>query len=724
MKKPLSILLCAVLSVQLLLTQFAVKANALEQTDFISDTLCLTQDMNWEYKHKYDWSMRQMDIDGNYLYYTDNQNIYKADISDVKNPRVVVEAPYTLNALTKVDENGKTVTITPRNTTGLVVNGDYIYVGNRQFTAAYPTEEEIAENKAGAFFVLNKSDLSTVSVEGLPHKVSRILVYKNILILNLQLRGFRIYDITNPSAPSLLSEVSYPKGTASNQEVHGGDIFEYTDKSGNTKMYYAAAGFGDGIRLYDITDPTAPALSWWYKFSTKSDIKFKCHTFSLVVDYPYIYSTIAINRKHNGINYVNNPDSIQGILTLDITDIETLPESHKISNIDFKDRNEITTSSDSQPTFIAKVGKALVVNNDNKGIAIFDTTNNPDKPDYKGIYVPDNSKLTYRVFATEDGKVLFDNNYRLYMLDGIIDSNGETTVSKHQYSNACDTDCNICKRIRAVGAHKYYDDCDSTCNNCGETRVITHDYKAATCTKAKTCKVCGKTEGKALGHKYSNSCDTSCNNCGKTRSITHKYTKVTTKAATTSKNGYVLTECSVCGKDKSKTTIYSAKTVKLSYNKTTYNGKTKKPTVTVKDSKGKTISSKYYTVSVPSGRKSVGKYKYVIKFKGNYSGTKTLYLTINPPKTSVKKITAYKKSAKIYVNKKTTQVSGYQIQYSTSKKFTSAKTKTISSAKTTSATIKSLKAKKTYYVRVRTYKTVSGKKYYSGWSSYKKTKTK
>jgi len=156
----------------------------------------------------------------------------------------------------------------------------------------------------------------------------------------------------------------------------------------------------------------------------------------------------------------------------------------------------------------------------------------------------------------------------------------------------------------------------------------------------------------------------------------------------------------------------------------TYNGKTKKPSVTVKDSKGKTISSKYYTVTYASGRKNVGKYKVTVKFKGNYSGTKTLYLTINPGKTTVKKVTGAKKSVKVYVTKKTTQVSGYQIQYSTSKKFTSAKTKTISSAKTTSATIKSLKAKKTYYVRVRTYKTVNGKKYYSGWSSYKSAKTK
>lgn len=74
---------------------------------------------------------------------------------------------------------------------------------------------------------------------------------------------------------------------------------------------------------------------------------------------------------------------------------------------------------------------------------------------------------------------------------------------------------------------------------------------------------------------------------------------------------------------------------------------------------------------------------------------------------------------------KNTAGNGYQIQYSTSKKFAKGnKTKTISKNKTTSYTIKKLKKKKTYYVRIRTYKKVSGKTYYSEWSSVKKVKIK
>ena len=95
----------------------------------------------------------------------------------------------------------------------------------------------------------------------------------------------------------------------------------------------------------------------------------------------------------------------------------------------------------------------------------------------------------------------------------------------------------------------------------------------------------------------------------------------------------------------------------------------------------------------------------------------------NPSSTKIKKVKAAKKSLKI-TWKKTKNVSGYQIQYSTSKKFKKAQKITIKKAKTTSKTIKKLKAKKKYYVRVRTYITVNGKKYYSDWSKAKSKKTK
>jgi len=206
--------------------------------------------------------------------------------------------------------------------------------------------------------------------------------------------------------------------------------------------------------------------------------------------------------------------------------------------------------------------------------------------------------------------------------------------------------------------------------------------------------------------------------------LTHKFVVVPTKKATLYKNGKGEKICSLCGRFDDVVTIKKIKSVKA--NDCHYNGKVQTPKVTVKDSAGKTVSSKYYTLKCYGKRKNLGSYKVKVTFKGNYSGSKTVKFKINPPKSSIKKLTAAKKSLKVKITKKTKQVKGYEIQYSTSKKFSKSTTKilTVSSNKKTTATLKGLKSKKKYYVRVRTYKTSSGKKYYSAWSGYKSKKTK
>ncbi|MDE6635309.1 MAG: hypothetical protein K2K09_01730, partial [Lachnospiraceae bacterium] len=67
-------------------------------------------------------------------------------------------------------------------------------------------------------------------------------------------------------------------------------------------------------------------------------------------------------------------------------------------------------------------------------------------------------------------------------------------------------------------------------------------------------------------------------------------------------------------------------------------------------------------------------------------------------------------------------VDGYQIQYADNKKFNKAMTKKKAKKSKTQAVYGKLKAKKKYYVRVRTYKTISKKTYYSSWSGIKTVK--
>lgn len=76
--------------------------------------------------------------------------------------------------------------------------------------------------------------------------------------------------------------------------------------------------------------------------------------------------------------------------------------------------------------------------------------------------------------------------------------------------------------------------------------------------------------------------------------------------------------------------------------------------------------------------------------------------------------------------KKKSDITGYQIQYSTNKKFNKKNSKKIQikQAKTTSKKITGLKSSKKYYVRIRTYKLVKKKKSYSSWSKKKCITTK
>ena len=97
---------------------------------------------------------------------------------------------------------------------------------------------------------------------------------------------------------------------------------------------------------------------------------------------------------------------------------------------------------------------------------------------------------------------------------------------------------------------------------------------------------------------------------------------------------------------------------------------------------------------------------------------------LKPKSTKFKKVKPAKKAVSVEW-KKVSGVKGYQVQVATDKKFKkNKKTATVKKQKTTKVTIKKLKAKKKYYVRIRTYKTVNGKKIYSSWSKVKKVKTK
>ena len=266
---------------------------------------------------------------------------------------------------------------------------------------------------------------------------------------------------------------------------------------------------------------------------------------------------------------------------------------------------------------------------------------------------------------------------------------------------------------------------DKVCKTCGTvlekgTTIVKKDHSwdagkvttEATCTtdgvKTYTCSVCKTTKTetiKATGHKM-----------GEWKTVT---------AATTQKEGKQERTCTACDYKETKSIPklpVKKGTFKVTPSKTavTYNGKAQKPSVTVYAG-NKKLSSKYYTVSYRNNT-AVGTATITVTGKGNYqnySGKTTF--RINLQKTTLSALKSSRKGELQATWKKTSGNTGYQIQYATNAKFSGAKVKNTTR---TNYTIKGLKSKGRYYVRVRTYKKVGGKYWYSGWSNVRNIRIK
>ena len=342
------------------------------------------------------------------------------------------------------------------------------------------------------------------------------------------------------------------------------------------------------------------------------------------------------------------------------------------------------------------------------------------------ISVPVNVTGSLTLNSIKKAQITLDKEKYVYTGEAIVPqitvTFGENELKKDQdYEVAIkdNTDIGIAT-ITITGIGDYTDSLDKEfeiyCAHNGETYIEEKDPHDATCEddgyyiKETHCKICKDVLSrekiiisKAQGHNY------------EIESI---------EKATLDKDGKINKKCTKCDGTLEET-IYHPKTYTLSKTSFTYNGKVQKPSVTVKDTKGAIIAKPNYDLTYSKGCTNVGEYKVTIKFKGNYSGSKSLTFKINPKGTSLSSLTAGSKKFTAKWKKQIAQTTGYEVMYSTSSKFSSGnKTANIGSNKTTSKTVKSLKAKKKYYVKIRTYKKIGTKKYYSSWSASKSVKTK
>ena len=124
-----------------------------------------------------------------------------------------------------------------------------------------------------------------------------------------------------------------------------------------------------------------------------------------------------------------------------------------------------------------------------------------------------------------------------------------------------------------------------------------------------------------------------------------------------------------------------------------------------------------------ANNKAVGAATVTVTGQGNFTGSRKLSFKILPKAAAISKLAADK--GKVTVSwKKISGVTGYQVAYSLKSSFSGQVKKSVKGATRKSLVVKGLKSRKTYYFRIRTYKTVNGKTYYSSWSKAKKVRVK
>lgn len=193
-----------------------------------------------------------------------------------------------------------------------------------------------------------------------------------------------------------------------------------------------------------------------------------------------------------------------------------------------------------------------------------------------------------------------------------------------------------------------------------------------------------------------------------------------------SRDGFVKYRCEACG-DEYVAESYLAPTVACVQGTSfVYTSYPVTPQINAYYRNANIVSPANYVVTYEDNLKPGKAWAYVDFIDANTKGELTTSFIILPQKQTATSLKS-KKTKQITLNwKKDTTVSGYEIQYGTSSKFSKSQTKSliISKNSTSSKTFTKLKSKKKYYARVRAYKTVDGVRQFGAWSNKLSVKVK
>lgn len=230
----------------------------------------------------------------------------------------------------------------------------------------------------GGVVFVSKSTKTVVKSYWLPCIISRVVYdeISGVLAVGLQMGGLRFYSI-NGSTLTELETFLYDQSNGSptkGRESQCGCFYS----ASNGHRFYANAGFGAGVRFYDVTNPSAITYVAEFKQNAEAEFSDTTHTYSAVVDFPYLYMTIAPSDK------VEIHTDLVGVLTINVSDLNhiSVEDFEHISSNDGVVWNEF---GDTKPTEMKRSKGTLYLNYE-KGYLAFEIDSSGKKTHYCGRY--------------------------------------------------------------------------------------------------------------------------------------------------------------------------------------------------------------------------------------------------------------------------------------------------------------------------------------------------
>lgn len=244
----------------------------------------------------------------------------------------------------------------------------------------------------GQIDVVKKSDLSVVSRYYLDLKPTGSAISGNTLLVNF-LKGYNIYDVSNPQKPIL----KYAYRSPDWKEFQGCQIYD-----ANGKKYAFLCNYSLGFTIVDITNVENPKNIVVDGHSTLmkdgNSLYKKGFNFDVVVDYPYAYATYCTRPDYLGTQF-----DYKGIITYDLRDLNNINMTVSEIPSEFCYNNYIENR-------ICKLGRKLYISCAEKGFAVFDIKEN-GIPTFDQMVMPESNSNIHSISAVYPNFIVAGSDY-------------------------------------------------------------------------------------------------------------------------------------------------------------------------------------------------------------------------------------------------------------------------------------------------------------------------